>query len=105
MKCKKVYNVALYSKSIKTNISRINKKVNIMIISSLGRKEGNEIKMDTKEGIFHSTCTVLFLYKRNLGPQWLGLGILTVRAPGSILSWGNQGPASHVGSWVWPRKK
>ena len=53
MKCKKVYNVALYSKSIKTNISRINKKVNIMIISSLGRKEGNEIKMDTKEGIFH----------------------------------------------------
>ena len=56
MKCKKVYNVALYSKSIKTNISRINKKVNIMIISSLGRKEGNEIKMDTKEGIFHSTC-------------------------------------------------
>ena len=48
MKCKKVYNVALYSKSIKTNISRINKKVNIMIISSLGRKEGNEIKQQIK---------------------------------------------------------
>ena len=82
----------MYSKSIKTNIRRIN-KFNIMIISSLGRKEGNEIKMDTNKGIFNSTCTVLFLQKRNLGHslvvQWLGLGILTVRASGSILSWGN----------------
>ena len=51
----------MYSKSIKTNIRRINNKFNIMIISSLGRKEGNEIKMDTNEGIFNSTCTVLFL--------------------------------------------
>ena len=50
----------MYSKSIKTNIRRIN-KFNIMIISSLGRKEGNEIKMDTNKGIFNSTCTVLFL--------------------------------------------
>ena len=82
----------MYSKSIKTNIRRIN-KFNIMIISSLGRKEGNEIKMDTNKGIFNSTCTVLFLQKRNLGHslvvQWLGLGILTVRASGSIRSWGN----------------
>ena len=82
----------MYSKSIKTNIRRI-KKFNIMIISSLQRKEGNEIKMDTNKGIFNSTCTVLFLQKRNLGHslvvQWLGLGILTVRASGSILSWGN----------------
>ena len=82
----------MYSKSIKTNIRRIN-KFNIMIISSLGRKEGNEIKMDTNKGIFNSTCTVLFLQKRNLGHslvvQWLGLGILTVWAPGSILNWGN----------------
>ena len=51
----------MYSKSIKTNIRRINNKFNIMIISSLGRKKGNEIKMDTNEGIFNSTCTVLFL--------------------------------------------
>ena len=51
----------MYSKSIKTNIRRINNKFNIMIISSLGRKEGNEIKMDTNKGIFNSTCTVLFL--------------------------------------------
>jgi len=51
----------MYSKSIKTNIRRINNKFNIMIISSLRRKEGNEIKMDTNEGIFNSTCTVLFL--------------------------------------------
>ena len=83
----------MYSKSIKTNIRRINNKFNIMIISSLGRKEGNEIKMDTNKGIFNSTCTVLFLQKRNLGHslvvQWLGLGILIVRASGSILSWGN----------------
>ena len=50
----------MYSKSIKTNIRRINNKFN-MIISSLGRKEGNEIKMDTNEGILNSTCTVLFL--------------------------------------------
>ena len=83
----------MYSKSIKINIRRINNKFNIMIISSLRRKEGNEIKMDTNEGIFNSTCTVLFLQKRNLGHslvvQWLGLGILIVRASGSILSWGN----------------
>ena len=51
----------MYSKSIKTNIRRINNKFTIMIISSLQRKEGNEIKMDTNEGIFNSTCTVLFL--------------------------------------------
>ena len=51
----------MYTKSIKTNIRRINKKLNIMIVSSLGRKEGNEIKMDTNEGIFNSTCIVLFL--------------------------------------------
>ena len=51
----------MYSKSIKINIRRINNKFNIMIISSLRRKEGNEIKMDTNEGIFNSTCTVLFL--------------------------------------------
>ena len=50
-----------YTKSIKTNIRRINKKLNIMIVSSLGRKEGNEIKMDTNEGIFNSICIVLFL--------------------------------------------
>ena len=83
----------MYSKSIKTNIRRINNKFNIMIISSLGRKEGNEIKMDTNKGIFNSTCTVLFLQKRNLGHslvvRWLGLGILTVWVPGSILNWGN----------------
>ena len=51
----------MYTKSIKTNIRRINKKLNIMIVSSLGRKEGNEIKMDTNEGIFNSICIVLFL--------------------------------------------
>ena len=51
----------MYNKSIKTTIRKINNKFNIMIISSLGRKEGNEIKMDTNEGIFNSTCTVLFL--------------------------------------------
>ena len=83
----------MYNKSIKTTIRKINNKFNIMIISSLGRKEGNEIKMDTNKGIFNSTCTVLFLQKRNLGHslvvQWLGLGILIVRASGSILSWGN----------------
>ena len=51
----------MYNKSIKTTIRKINNKFNIMIISSLGRKEGNEIKMDTNKGIFNSTCTVLFL--------------------------------------------
>ena len=51
----------MYNKSIKTTIRKINNKFNIMIISSLRRKEGNEIKMDTNVGIFNSTCTVLFL--------------------------------------------
>jgi len=53
--------LVMYSKSIKTNIRRLNNKFNVMIISSLRRKEGNEIKMDTNVGIFNSTCTVLFL--------------------------------------------
>lgn len=40
------------SKSIKTNTGIINNKFN-MITSSLGRKEGNEIKAGTKEEIFN----------------------------------------------------
>lgn len=47
------------SKSIKTNIGMINNKFNIMITSSLGRKEGNEIKMGTMERTLNSICIVL----------------------------------------------
>ena len=64
----------MYNKSIKTTIRKINNKFNIMIISSLGRKEGNEIKMDTNKGIFNSPCTVLFLQKEIWGIPWLSNG-------------------------------
>lgn len=40
------------NKRIKTNTGMINNTFNI-ITSSLGRKEGNEIKAGTKEGIFN----------------------------------------------------
>lgn len=40
------------NKNIKTHTGMINNKFN-MITSSLGRKEGNEIKAGTKEGIFN----------------------------------------------------
>lgn len=42
----------------------INSKFNMMIISFLGRKEGNEIKMYTKERSFSSICIVFV--KKNL---------------------------------------
>ena len=97
------------SKSIKTKIGMINKKFNIMIISSLGRKGGNEIKMGTKKGTFNSICIVLFLKKRNLGTslavQWLGLGALTDRALGSIPGWGTKIPKAMRHSQKKKKKK
>lgn len=47
------------SKSIKANTGMINNIFNIMMTSSLGRKEGNEVKIETKEETFNSICTVL----------------------------------------------
>lgn len=45
------------SKSIKASTGMINNIFNIMMTSSLGRKEGNEVKIETKE---LSILSVLF---------------------------------------------
>ena len=64
----------MYSKNIKTNLRRINNKFNIMIISSLGRKEQMKSRwILTKE---FSTLPVLFYFfkKEIWGIPWLPNG-------------------------------
>lgn len=61
--------VYICNKSIKANIEMINNTVNIIITSSLGRKEGNEIKMCTKEGTFNSTCIISLKKKKWLNQE------------------------------------